>query len=204
VTAAAAKPNRARTLRTLQRALSGAALLALSYCAWVVIGTEAHYAHEDQRLEDLMFASASPSDPPRQRARAELRRSGLVGRLEVPSVGLRAIVQEGVDDDVLRFAAGHVPGTALPGEPGNVVIAAHRDTLFRPLKDVRPGDAVRLTTPDGAFEYAVTQVEVVEPTRLDVLEARSPREATLVTCYPFHYVGKAPLRFVVRAAALAP
>jgi sortase A len=198
------KPKRARKLRAIQRALSGVALLALGYCAWIVIGTEVRYAREDQRLEDLIFASTSPSDAPRQRARAELRRSGLVGRLEMPRLGLVAIVREGTSDDVLRFAAGHVPGTALPGEPGNVVIAGHRDTLFRPLKEVRPGDALRLTTPDGAFEYAVTQVEVVEPTRLDVLEPRAPREATLVTCYPFHFVGKAPLRFVVRAAPLAP
>jgi sortase A len=199
-----AKPKRARTLRALQRALTGAALLALGYCAFVVLGTEVRYARDDQRLEDLIFAKAAPAEPPRRRARAELQRSGLVGRLEVPRLGLLAIVQEGVDDDVLRFAAGHVPGTALPGEPGNVVIAGHRDTLFRPLKEVRPGDAVRLTTPAGAFEYAVTQVEVVEPTRLDVLEPRSPREATLVTCYPFSYIGRAPLRFVVRAASLAP
>ena len=191
-----------RTLRALQRALSGMALLALSYCAYVVIGTEVHYAQQDQRLEELIFASTS--DPPRQRTRSELRRSGLIGRLEVPRLGLLAIVQEGVDGDTLRFAAGHVPGTALPGEPGNVVIAAHRDTLFRPLERVRRGDAVRLLTPDGAFSYVVTHVEVVEPTRLDVLEPRSPREATLVTCYPFRFVGKAPLRFVVRAASLAP
>jgi sortase A len=191
-----------RALRALRRALSLTALAALGYCAYVVIGTEVHYALEDQRLEDLTFASSS--DPPRQRARSEMRRSGLIGRLEVPRLGLLAIVQEGVGDEVLRFAAGHVPGTALPGEPGNVVIAAHRDTLFRPLEAVRPGDAVRLTTPDGAFEYAVTHVEVVAATRLDVLEPRAPREATLVTCYPFRYVGKAPLRFVVRAAAIAP
>ncbi len=138
VAAAMPKPKRAtRTLRALHRALSGIALLALSYCAYVVIGTEVQYAREDQRLEELMFASTS--DPPRQRARSELRRSGLIGRLEVPRLGLLAIVREGVDDDTLRFAAGHVPGTALPGEPGNVVIAAHRDTLFRPLADVRPG-----------------------------------------------------------------
>ena len=196
-------PKRAtRTLRALHRALSGIALLALSYCAYVVIGTEVQYARQDQRLEELMFASTS--DPPRQRARSELQRSGLIGRLEVPRLGLHAIVRESVDDDTLRFAAGHVPGTALPGEPGNVVIAGHRDTLFRSLAEVRPGDAVRLLTPDGAFAYAVTHVEVVEPTRLDVLEPRSPREATLVTCYPFSYVGKAPLRFVVRAASLAP
>jgi len=197
------KPKRpGRTVRALERVLSGFALLALSYCAYVVIGTEIHYAQEDQRLEDLLFAR--PEHARGQGTRSEMRRSGLIGRLEVPRVGLLTIVQEGVDDETLRWAAGHLPGTALPGEPGNVVIAAHRDTLFRPLKEVRPGDAVRFTTPDGAFEYAVTGVEVVEPTRTDVLEARSPREATLVTCYPFGYIGKAPLRFVVRATRLGP
>jgi sortase A len=99
----------------------------------------------------------------------------------------------------LRLAVGHVPGTALPGEDGNVVLAGHRDTFFRPLKDVEPGDAVTLTTPEGRFEYRVEAAEVVAPTRTDLLESTSAPTLTLVTCYPFYLVGSAPDRFIVRA-----
>jgi sortase A len=131
-------------------------------------------------------------------------RTGLVGRLEIPRLGLAAIVEEGVDQRTLRHAAGHLPGTALPGEAGNVVVAGHRDTFFRPLRDVRAGDALRFVTPEGTFEYAVVALDVVSPTATDVL-AQGPRaEATLITCYPFGYVGPAPQRFVVRAALAAP
>jgi sortase A len=100
----------------------------------------------------------------------------------------------------LRRAAGHLPGSALPGDAGNVVVAAHRDTFFRPLKDVRPGDALRFVTPDGAFDYVVVETEVVSPSRTDVLAPGSGRGATLITCYPFGFLGRAPHRFVVRAA----
>jgi sortase A len=130
-------------------------------------------------------------------------RTGLIGRLEVPRLGLAVIVEEGVDKGTLRHAAGHVPGTPLPGEPGNVVVAAHRDTLFRPLKDIRKGDEVRFVTPDGSFEYEVVKTDVVKPTDTDVLSAgEGGGEATLITCFPFGFIGPAPERFVVRATRL--
>jgi len=104
---------------------------------------------------------------------------------------------------MLRRAVGHLPGTALPGEPGNVVLAGHRDPFFRPLKDVRPGDAVELTTPQGRFEYTVEDTQVVEPGRTDLLDPAGRARLTLVTCYPFYLVGNAPDRFVVRARQVA-
>jgi LPXTG-site transpeptidase (sortase) family protein len=196
-----AKPKRARTLRALQRALIGIAAARADLVRLRGDRHEVRYAREDQRLEDLMFASTS--DPPRQRARAEMRRQ----RPRRPAGGAparaaRHRAREGVDDDTLRFARGTCRARRFPGEPGNVVIAAHRDTLV-PSRSRASGRGTPcgLLTPDGVFEYAVTQVEVVEPTRPRVLEPRSPREATLVTCYPFSYVGKAPLRFVVRRSA---
>jgi sortase A len=170
-----------------------------------VIGARLHFAAQDRRLQSLVAESAPDRGHGWSAAtRAEMERTGLIGRLEVPRLGLIVIVEEGVDGATLRRAAGHVPGTALPGEPGNVVVAAHRDTLFRPLKDARRGDAVRFVTPDGAFDYEVVKTEVVAPSHTDVLDPGSGREATLVTCYPFGFVGQAPRRFVVRAARVAP
>jgi sortase A len=122
-----------------------------------------------------------------------------VGRIEVPRLNLRAIIAEGTDARTLRRAVGHLAGTPLPGEAGNVVLAGHRDTFFRALKDIREDDVVRITTPRGRFEYVVEATAVVEPTRTDVLDATALPSVTLVTCYPFYLVGDAPDRFVVRA-----
>jgi sortase A len=180
-----------RTARALEHALFAVAFASIGY--WVVeAGLRSwHFAKQEQRLLGLI----------RSKPGAEARggRSGLVGRLEIPRLGMAVIVEEGVEEATLRRAAGHLPGTALPGEEGNVVVAGHRDTLFRPLRDVRTGDLIRFVTPDGVFEYEVTAAQVVEATQVEVLEPRAAREITLVTCYPFGFVGPAPQRYVVRA-----
>jgi len=124
---------------------------------------------------------------------------GLVGRIEVPRIKMSAVAREGVDMRTLRVAVGHVPGTALPGEPGNAGFAAHRDTFFRPLKSVREGDDIVVTTPRGVYRYEVTGTRIVEPHDVSVLDPTSDAILTLVTCYPFEYIGNAPQRFIVRA-----
>ncbi len=193
----------ARTARALEHALSGFAVLALGYWAWVVVGAQVHYVVQEDRLQALA-AEAAPAIERHLAAatRAEMERTGLIGRLEVPRLGLAAIVEEGVDKSTLRHAAGHVPGTSLPGEPGNVVIAAHRDTLFRLLKAIRQGDQVRFVTPDGSFAYKVVKTQIVKPSDTDVLASGAEGEATLITCYPFGFIGPAPERFVVQATRL--
>jgi sortase A len=124
----------------------------------------------------------------------------LVGKIDIPRLSISAIVKEGVDQRTLDIAAGHIPQTALPGQMGNVGVAAHRDTLFRNLKDVRRDDRITLTTLDGEFIYRVASFRVVEPTDVSVLEpSPGERTLTLVTCYPFYFVGNAPRRFIVRA-----
>jgi sortase A len=128
---------------------------------------------------------------------------GLVGRIDVPRLKLSALAREGADVGTLRRAVGHIPGTALPGAPGNAAFAAHRDTFFRPLKSVRNGDEVVLTTTRGVYRYLVTGTRIVEPRDVSVLEPTPDATLTLVTCYPFDYVGSAPQRFIVRAALLA-
>jgi sortase A len=193
--------RRARTARVFERALSGLGVLALGYWAWEVAGTRLHQRAQERRLESLKAQAEAPGPGGATRA---VERTALVGRMEVPRLGLVAMVEEGVDQRTLRRAAGHLPGSALPGEAGNVVVAAHRDTFFRSLEHVRPGDALRFVTPGGEFRYVVVGIDVVEPSRTDVLAPGRGHEATLITCYPFAYVGPAPRRFVVRAVLVEP
>jgi len=123
----------------------------------------------------------------------------IVGRIEIPRIGLKSMILEGVSQRTLALAVGHVPGTALPGEPGNVGIAGHRDTFFRSLRGVQNGDTILLTTLTGSYEYRVKSYEVVTPRDTQVLASSPEPMLTLVTCYPFHYLGPAPERFIVHA-----
>jgi len=109
------------------------------------------------------------------------------------------MILEGTDDGTLRRAVGHIPGTPLPGRSGNVAIAGHRDTFFRPLRNVRKDDEIKLTTLNGSYLYRVDSTRVVEPENIQVLEASDEAILTLVTCYPFNFVGSSPKRFIVRA-----
>ena len=114
------------------------------------------------------------------------------------------VVIEGIDRTTLRRAVGHIPGTALPGHPGNVGLAGHRDTFFRPLKDLRIKDEIRLSTLKGDFKYVVASITIVDPDDVGVLAASRENVLTLVTCYPFYYVGPAPQRWIVRARQVSP
>jgi len=110
----------------------------------------------------------------------------MIGRLEIPRIHISVIVLEGSASSILDVAAGHIPGTALPGTNGNVGIAAHRDTFFRSLREIRPNDLLRFRTPIGIFEYGVDSTEVVDPDDIEVLRETADAELTLVTCYPFN------------------
>ena len=122
-----------------------------------------------------------------------------LGRIEISRIGLRAMILEGTDDRTLRRAVGHIPDTLLPGQLGNVAIAGHRDTFFRPLRNIRKDDEITLATLSGSYRYHVDSTRVVEPEDIQVLEASKDAMLTLVTCYPFNLVGPAPKRFIVRA-----
>lgn len=126
----------------------------------------------------------------------------VIARIEVPRLNLSAVAREGVDERTLDLAAGHVPGTALPGERGNAAFAAHRDTFFRPLRHIHEGDVITVTTPDAHYRYLVTSTRVVDPDDVSVLDPTPEPTVTLVTCYPFTYIGSAPSRFVVRGELL--
>ena len=134
----------------------------------------------------------------------------LMGRVSIDRLHLSAMVREGVDAGTLSKAVGHVPTTALPGNPGNFAIAAHRDTLFRALKDIQTGDLVKFQSTGGTYTYQVLATKIVQPSDVSVLRAdgggliqepagrpEGDRLLTMITCYPFYYVGSAPKRFIV-------
>jgi sortase A len=139
-----------------------------------------------------------------EEARPEGGGTSLLGRIEIRRLGLSVLFVEGVDSGTLRLAAGHLPGSALPGRPGNVVIAGHRDSFFRPLKDIRPNDEIEITTASGVFRYRVRSTRVVLPESTAVLDPTDLPTLTLVTCFPFNFIGNAPKRFVVEARQIDP
>lgn len=176
--------------------LAGSAILAL--CAGVWASTAWFEKYESGRwnaprarttsLNDIKVAH-DYSPPPHE----------VVAWLDVPRLHISTAVLEGDDNLSLRLGAGHILGTPFPGTSGNVGIAAHRDTFFRSLGRIEPEDRIRLRTREGDWEYTVESTRVVQPTNISVLANSDRPELTLVTCYPFRYVGAAPLRFVVRA-----
>ena len=145
-------------------------------------------------------APASAQRPAPARAAAK----GVLGRIEIARLGISAVIAEGTDNATLKGAVGHVLSTSQPGEAGNVALAAHRDGLFRGLGGVRPNDLIRIVTPRGSFSYHVEYSIVVDPQRVDLLHPTAVPSLTLITCYPFHWIGHAPKRFVVRAVQVEP
>jgi sortase A len=154
--------------------------------------------YENTRLDETITESKSPTSPASPDVAPPVD-PGLIGRVEIPRLNISAIVREGVDSKTLSRAVGHVPQTAKPGEVGNVAIAAHRDTLFRPVRYIRKGDLIRMVTPSGTFNYQVDSTKIVMPSNVEVLKPTRDPAITLITCYPFNYIGSAPKRFIIRA-----
>ena len=132
-----------------------------------------------------------------------VHRGDVLGELSIPRLHFSVMVFEGDDEGILKIGASHIPGTALTPGKGNIGIAAHRDTFFRPLRLIHPRDEITLRTPAGTSRFAVTATEIVTPSRTEVLASSPGRDLTLVTCYPFIYIGHAPKRFIVYAQKLS-
>jgi len=187
----------ARTLRSTRTTiLRGACyfflafgLLALVYAGFVFADAHTYQARELRKFEQASLPTAPHI----------LNEGDVLGEIQIPRLGIKAMVLQGESRATLRHAVGHLSNSSLPGELGNVTLAGHRDTFFRPLRDIRVGDEIRFATREHIFQYVVDSMEVVGPTDLRVLESRTGHDLTLLTCFPFHFVGPAPKRFVVHA-----
>ena len=190
-----------RATRLAAWVLLATGLIALGYAAYVVADAHAYQATERTRFEQ---ARNNAVVVPHSNTVTALPEGEVIGEIQIRRLGLTAVVAQGESAATLQRAVGHLSDTALPGELGNVVLAGHRDTFFRPLKGVRPGDAITLKTQEGDFEYLVESSAVVRPSNIQVLEPTGGRTLTLITCFPFSYVGSAPDRFIVRARQREP
>jgi sortase A len=163
------------------------AIECLGYTGWIYLN-QCWYEHvRSEAFDKARTEKTVPAEP-------------FEARLSIPRLHLATMVEEGVGEDVLQRAAGHVPETALPGRPGNVAVAAHRDTLFRALKGIRNHDSITLSTRTKDYDYEVISTGIVSPDDVGVLSpTRGQNTLTLITCYPFYFVGHAPKRFIVRA-----
>jgi sortase A len=180
-----------RVLAYVERLLWACGLLCVGYC--LVLGVQ---AKETQRLAEhigaplpVMIDAASVED--------------VIGRIEIPALALSAPITADYDRDSLHRGVGHIPGTALPGGLGTVGLAGHRDSFFRPLRRIAAKMEVRLIDRSGTYHYVVDSTEVVSPDKVGVLNIAARPELTLITCFPFDYVGAAPERFIVHAHLLS-
>lgn len=173
---------------------------ALGYCASAWIGAKLYQSREARQFaREARVGKIAAVLAKTPRAPLAVQDGGLLGMLEIPRIGLNVMVVEGVGGGDLARAVGHIPGTALPGQGGNVALAGHRDTFFRPLREIRPDDIITLRTMNGEYRYRVLDTKVVAPEDVQVLDPNGRDTLTLVTCFPFHYIGPAPKRFIVQA-----
>ena len=189
-------------LRWLERGLLGVGLALAAWCAAVLVEARfykqlpvpASYGPLKVTQTVILPGEGGGSTPtPAPSAGA------LIGRLEAPTVKMSATVLEGSDDGTLSRGAGHIEDTPFPGQPGNVGIAGHRDTTFRALRHIHVGDALEYKTADRLYRYRISKTLIVGPDDVYVLDPTPQPALTLVTCYPFEFIGHAPKRFIIRA-----
>ncbi|HEX4996637.1 MAG TPA: class D sortase [Terriglobia bacterium] len=185
-------------VRRAQRALICFGALVLAYAGAVAVYAGVYQRYQSWKFgEAITRIGAAPAagtaeviDPPE---------GALVGKLEIPRIGVSVMVLQGIESRTLIAGAGRLPGGPRPGAEGNVVIAAHRDTFFRNLEGIAPGDRILMTTLSGTYAYIVGATNIVDPEDAEVLLSGNSHELTLITCYPFYFIGPAPKRFVVHA-----
>jgi sortase A len=184
-----ARPTR-RAFHVVSHVMFALGILALGYAGFAFADSHIYQAVEIRKFE---HASAVPKTH-------VLADGDVLGEIQIPRLQLNAVVVQGDSNRDLRRAVGHLSESALPGEQGNIVLAGHRDTFFRPLRNIRVGDDILLRTESSSFAYRVESFAVVAPSNVQALAPSTGHELTLVTCFPFYYVGPAPRRLIVRAA----
>jgi sortase A len=190
------------TARRASRVLLAVGVLLLAYAAYVLIDARLYQTRELKRLEhdrQVVDTAARMPVPSRHTAVLPPVDGASIGEIRIRRLGVSVVVVQGESEAILQRAVGHLARTALPGNQGNVVLAGHRDTFFRPLKDIREGDRITLKTPEHDFEYVVESTSIVNPADVAVIEPSGGHTLTLITCFPFYYVGPAPYRFIVVA-----
>jgi sortase A len=180
----------------ISRFLFAAGFIILGYCGADWLNSTLRQSLGNRDLDRLLSNNPAPSI-----RTAPLADGALLGRVEIPKLHLSAVVFQGTDSSVLDDGVGHLNGSALPGQNGNVVLAAHRDSYFRGLRNIKRGDLITVTTQTGIRKYSVESTRIVSPTDISVAYPTPQPTLTLITCYPFYYVGHAPKRFIVRALA---
>jgi sortase A len=190
---------RTRVLRAAYYLFLAGGIAGLTYAGYSLVDAHVFQARTQNTFEKSREQNVSQSEEPEL-----VREGGVLGEMEVPRLGLKIVVVQGDSNRILRRAVGHIPETALPGQSGNVALAGHRDSFFRPLRNIQSGDAITFKTRNAEFQYQVESTAVVPPSDISVLQASSGRTLTLITCFPFYYVGAAPNRFVVRARQVGP
>ena len=191
-------PTRIRKLlRWSQCFLFIAGILALGYVGFTLLDARLYQVSAKRSLEGLIHLEKEHHE---SQPKPAVKTGDVLGRIDIPRLGISVAVLQGITSRTLRLGAGHIERTPLPGDTGNSGIAGHRDTFFRELKDIRENDEIQLQTATELFHYEVDWVKVVDPDDITVLEPSTfGSTLTLVTCYPFYFVGSAPKRFVVRA-----
>jgi sortase A len=187
-------------LRLAQRAFVWLGIVAVAYAGGTAVYAQIAHRYQSSMFDKARAATTVPGTPARA---AELREGDTMGRLEIQRIGISVMIRHGAEEATLALGAGHVPATPSPGGDGNVVLAAHRDTFFRRLEGIQAGDRIRILTVGQTYEYVVDSTETVDPEDTRVMESRARQELTLITCYPFYFVGSAPKRFIVHASPLA-
>ena len=185
-----------RLLRWIQRLLFITGTLLLGYVGFTLLETRLYQVSAKRSLENEI---RDEKERPQAQSKPPVRKGDVLGRMDIPRLGMSVAVLQGTSSRVLRLGIGHIAGTPLPGEDGNIGIAGHRDTFFRGLKDIRKNDEIQLQTASGLSRYTVDWAKVVANDDQSVLAPSNESALTLVTCYPFYFVGPAPKRFVVRA-----
>ncbi len=213
------RKKRVRSVDLFRWAFLLIGVIACGFSAYIYLDARVYQAYEDWSFDkaakgetpsvraflkdEAGQGDTEPAKPKVERRSAkhasEAGNEALFARIAIPRLNVKAIVREGTDESTLRRAVGHVPGTAKPGDEGNVGLAGHRDSFFRPLHDVRRDDRIVVETLKATYEYVVDSIKIVGPDDVSVLAPTKEPSLTLVTCYPFHYVGNAPRRFIVRA-----
>jgi sortase A len=187
-------------LRWSRRLFFVTGALALGYVGFTLLDAKLYQVSARRSLEAQIHLDNVRYEP---QVRPAVKTGDVLGRVDIPRLGMSVVILQGSSSRQLRLGAGHIEGTVLPGEAGNSGIAGHRDTFFRNLKDIRTRDEIQLQTTSGLFRYEVDWMKVVEPNDTSVLEPSTLGSTiTLVTCYPFYLVGSSPRRFIVRAHKL--